>query len=135
MRRFHSPASGRISPSPPLGAERAEVRWGEPRVPHSDGDATYLALRAPPCRAPPSPPAEPVERGKLRKTDRCPVNSEHAGTPKGVSWGNAGSPHGGVSWPLFAVVLLLALGGCGKRNAPLPPPDVPNTYPRTYPSE
>jgi hypothetical protein len=32
-------------------------------------------------------------------------------------------------------VLPLALAGCGKRNAPQPPPDVPNTYPRPYPSE
>jgi hypothetical protein len=36
---------------------------------------------------------------------------------------------------LLAVVFSLALTGCGKRNAPLPPPDVPNTYPRPYPSE
>jgi hypothetical protein len=36
---------------------------------------------------------------------------------------------------LWALVLSLALGGCGKRNAPLPPPDEPNTFPRPYPSE
>jgi len=35
----------------------------------------------------------------------------------------------------LAFVLSLALAGCGKRNAPQPPPDVPNTYPRPYPSE
>ena len=34
---------------------------------------------------------------------------------------------------LFAAAL--AMAGCGKRNAPQPPPDVPNTYPRAYPSE
>jgi hypothetical protein len=37
--------------------------------------------------------------------------------------------------PLLALILSLALGGCGKKNAPQPPPDVPNTYPRAYPSE
>jgi hypothetical protein len=36
---------------------------------------------------------------------------------------------------LFSLVLSLALAGCGKRNAPIPPPDEPNTYPRPYPSE
>jgi predicted small lipoprotein YifL len=34
-----------------------------------------------------------------------------------------------------ALVLALTLAGCGKRNAPQPPPDVPDTYPRPYPSE
>ena len=29
----------------------------------------------------------------------------------------------------------LALAGCGKKGDPQPPPDVPNTYPRTYPSD
>jgi len=33
------------------------------------------------------------------------------------------------------VLLAVALAGCGKKNAPQPPPDEPNTYPRTYPSE
>jgi predicted small lipoprotein YifL len=36
---------------------------------------------------------------------------------------------------LVIVALPLALAGCGKRNAPEAPPDVPNTYPRSYPSE
>jgi len=31
--------------------------------------------------------------------------------------------------------IVLALAGCGKKGNPQPPPDVPNTYPRTYPSE
>jgi hypothetical protein len=61
-----------------------------------------------------------------------------------------GIPHGGSLAPdvggspairfavgitLLALILSLALGGCGKKNAPQPPPDVPNTYPRPYPSE
>jgi hypothetical protein len=33
------------------------------------------------------------------------------------------------------LILSLALGGCGKKNAPQPPPDEPITYPRPYPSE
>jgi len=36
---------------------------------------------------------------------------------------------------IIAVVLSLALTGCGKRGPPEPPPDVPNTFPRPYPSE
>lgn len=35
---------------------------------------------------------------------------------------------------LLVVVLGLPLAGCGKKNAPSPPPGVPNTYPRPYPS-
>ena len=41
--------------------------------------------------------------------------------------------------PLFraltVLLIALSLAGCGKKGAPQPPPDVPNTYPRTYPSE
>jgi predicted small lipoprotein YifL len=37
--------------------------------------------------------------------------------------------------PLVALVLPLALAGCGKRGPPEPPPGEPVTYPRTYPSE
>ena len=33
------------------------------------------------------------------------------------------------------IAISLALLGCGKTNAPVPPPDEPVTYPRTYPSE
>jgi predicted small lipoprotein YifL len=37
----------------------------------------------------------------------------------------------------FAIAVLLVglgLAGCGKKGDPQPPPGVPNTYPRTYPS-
>jgi predicted small lipoprotein YifL len=35
---------------------------------------------------------------------------------------------------LVLLVVVVALAGCGKRGNPQPPPDQPNTYPRTYPS-
>ena len=36
----------------------------------------------------------------------------------------------------LVILLLVAvmLSGCGKKGVPQPPPDVPNTFPRTYPS-
>ena len=41
----------------------------------------------------------------------------------------------GVAFALVALALALPLAACGKKGAPEPPPGVPNTYPRTYPSE
>ena len=35
---------------------------------------------------------------------------------------------------LILFLVVLALAGCGKKGAPQPPPDEPNTFPRTYPS-
>ena len=35
---------------------------------------------------------------------------------------------------LLALFLALDLAACGKKNMPQPPPGVPVTYPRTYPS-
>jgi len=32
------------------------------------------------------------------------------------------------------LLLSLTIAGCGKKNPPQPPPGVPNTYPRAYPS-
>jgi predicted small lipoprotein YifL len=35
---------------------------------------------------------------------------------------------------LILFLVVLALAGCGKKGAPQPPPDEPNTFPRAYPS-
>lgn len=56
--------------------------------------------------------------------------------PRRHDVGDQHRPAGVVSLcALLVVMFSLALAGCGKRNAPQPPPDVPNTYPRPYPSE
>jgi hypothetical protein len=35
---------------------------------------------------------------------------------------------------LLLLVVGVALAGCGKKGAPQPPPDEPNTFPRAYPN-
>jgi predicted small lipoprotein YifL len=63
--------------------------------------------------------------------------------PSPQKWGEGGARVSGTlrrrrvfrRLMLFAILLSLTLAGCGKRNAPLPPPDEPNTFPRPYPSE
>ena len=42
---------------------------------------------------------------------------------------------GAVARVLFVLIVAFTICGCGKKNAPAPPPDEPNTYPRQYPSE
>jgi len=49
---------------------------------------------------------------------------------RGRSWRSLVS-----GFAFLITILFLALSGCGKKNAPQPPPDVPHTYPRSYPSE
>jgi hypothetical protein len=36
---------------------------------------------------------------------------------------------------LTALLIVLGLAACAKRNDPIPPKGEPSTYPRTYPSE
>ena len=36
---------------------------------------------------------------------------------------------------IAALMIVLALGGCGRKGNPQPPAGEPNTYPRAYPSE
>ena len=33
-----------------------------------------------------------------------------------------------------ALLMALPLAGCGKKGSPQPPPDEPNTFPRSYPN-
>jgi predicted small lipoprotein YifL len=35
---------------------------------------------------------------------------------------------------LVLLLIAVALTGCGKKGAPQPPPDEPNTFPRSYPN-
>ncbi len=41
---------------------------------------------------------------------------------------------GKIARALVLLLIVLPLAGCGKKGAPQPPPDEPNTYPRVYPS-
>jgi predicted small lipoprotein YifL len=41
---------------------------------------------------------------------------------------------GKIARVLILVLVAVVLAGCGKKGAPQPPPGVPNTFPRTYPS-
>jgi predicted small lipoprotein YifL len=37
--------------------------------------------------------------------------------------------------PILVLLLIsLVVAGCGKKGAPQPPPDEPNTFPRSYPN-
>jgi hypothetical protein len=91
---------------------------GEVRVDRAS-DATVRAAAENPLRRPPSP---------------CPL------PPAGGGRGLIGAVHclqriRRLALTLGAALLVaLALGGCGKRNLPTPPPGEPVTYPRIYPS-
>ena len=66
----------------------------------------------------------------LSPRERAERGASFSGRVRGLLW------RGGVNGvTLCAIILSLALQGCAKKNAPQPPPDVPNTYPRPYPSE
>lgn len=40
------------------------------------------------------------------------------------------------NWRIVAALLVaLALAGCGKKAPPGPPPGVPNTFPQQYPQQ
>jgi hypothetical protein len=41
----------------------------------------------------------------------------------------------GLALALLLLAAALPLAGCGKKAEPGPPPNVPSTYPRTYPNE
>jgi hypothetical protein len=60
----------------------------------------------------------------------CPVGLRAV---PGIARNAGGTP--AIRIILCALVLAMALAACGKRNAPEPPPGVPDTYPRPYPSE
>jgi hypothetical protein len=65
-----------------------------------------------------------------------PTLSPQAGRGRKVPSLRRSGERVGVRGALICTIALsLALAGCGKKNAPQPPPDVPNTYPRSYPSE
>jgi hypothetical protein len=71
-----------------------------------------------------------VACGSLPPRERGEGGARVSGRVRDLLW------RGGVNGAtLCAIILSLALGGCAKKNAPQPPPDVPNTYPRPYPSE
>ncbi|HEX7968385.1 MAG TPA: hypothetical protein VF502_09205 [Stellaceae bacterium] len=41
----------------------------------------------------------------------------------------------GIVLALLLLAVALPLAGCGKKGPPSPPPDEPNTFPRSYPRE
>ena len=82
----------------------------------------------------------PVARGG---PGECPhlspqERAEAAARIDGTACAGRGPMGRGRPWRRLAFVTLaltVALAACGKRNAPVPPPGEPSTYPRSYPSE
>jgi hypothetical protein len=89
----------------------------------------------------PRPSRRPL-RGLLRMRffffaiQHIPHAEEH---PKGASRstqdGDAVSFGSGLARLMVVLLIALALVGCGKKGGLQPPPDEPNTYPRSYPRE
>jgi hypothetical protein len=85
-------------------------------------------------------PAEAgVHQSEAPANEPLPISSVSLGSDSGLNGGSRPSPGRRLTqYPhaaaLILVVLGLALAGCGKKNQPQPPPGVPNTYPRIYPS-
>lgn len=40
-----------------------------------------------------------------------------------------------VAQIVMIVMVATMLAGCGKKGNPMPPPNEPSTYPRTYPAQ
>ena len=94
-------------------------------------------------------PRRPGGEGRVRGASKVVGGAAHLTFPGAVAPGPLPLPPKGRRGAFFtdaggtaavrvilcALVLSLALTACGKRNAPQPPPDVPDTYPRPYPSE
>jgi len=53
----------------------------------------------------------------------------------GEGWGEVGRARRLVLLAAALLLFALPLAACGKKGAPQPPADEPNTYPRTYPRE
>jgi hypothetical protein len=129
-----------LAPLRPRGRRRGpgtpapeRVRWAAPQT----GRSAPLTL--------PSPPGQRGERIEKRavKSDfgrhdppialrrRLGANGGRSPQEAGLSRRRRVGAFAGIA----LCALALTMAGCGKRNAPQPPADVPTTFPRPYPSE
>ena len=58
-----------------------------------------------------------------------PAASRSTRVPNAICFGS------GIRRLLVVLLIALALTGCGKKGGLQPPPDEPNTFPRSYPRE